>query len=101
MDTHADTAQNGPPNPTETLEQRLRRLEDALANLQDTHTVEQRIVERLSERLPPPGSAPAPPPGGASADRRTLASPGLQLPLPLSTPSLPLPHAFHQAWLLF
>ena len=37
---------------TETLEQRIRRLEDALASLQDTHSVEQHaVLSRVSERL--------------------------------------------------
>src|SRR5437879_2188303 len=33
------------------LEQRVRRLEDAVATLQDTHPLEERIAERVSRRL--------------------------------------------------
>ncbi len=33
------------------LEQRVRRLEDAVAGLQDTHPLEERILERVSRRL--------------------------------------------------
>jgi hypothetical protein len=33
------------------LEQRVRRLEDAVATLQDTHPLEERIVDRVSRRL--------------------------------------------------
>jgi hypothetical protein len=102
MESHADTPPNGPPSPTETMEERLRRLEDALANLQDTHTVEQRIVERVSERLTPPAAPAAAPPAPApAAERRTPPAPGLQLPFPLSPSTLSaLPGAMHQAWLL-
>ena len=103
MDQPADIPQNnGLPEPAETLEQRLRRLENALASLQDTHTVEQRIVERVSERLTPAsGPGVAPTHTEAVAERRMLPLPGLQLPLPLSPPGLPLPGAVYQAWLLF
>jgi hypothetical protein len=38
-------------NHPEALEQRVRRLEDAVATLQDTHPLEERIVERLARRL--------------------------------------------------
>ncbi len=101
MDNPADIPQNGPP-PAETLEQRLRRLEDALANLQDTQSVEQRVVERLSERLQT-AAVPGPPPAPSEAftEPRPLPAPGLQLPLPLSVPGLPSPGAVQQAWLLF
>jgi hypothetical protein len=34
------------------LEQRVRRLEDALAALQDTHQLEERVVERLARAAP-------------------------------------------------
>ncbi|MCI0463457.1 MAG: hypothetical protein L0Z62_41495 [Gemmataceae bacterium] len=65
----ADDAQ-GPP--TESLEQRVQRLEDAVASLQDTAHLEDRIVERLSERL---GIRPAPKPPARepmpAAERRT------------------------------
>jgi hypothetical protein len=102
MSTPADMPPNGPPSPAETMEERLRRLEDALANLQDTHTVEQRIVERVSERLTPAAAPPAAPPHPAPAEQRLLPAPGLQLPLPLTTAALSaLPGTVHQAWLLY
>jgi hypothetical protein len=40
-----------PGNGQMALEQRVRRLEDAVATLQDTHPLEERIVERVSRRL--------------------------------------------------
>jgi hypothetical protein len=44
-----------PPDPG-LLEQRLRRLEDSLAQLQDLRQLEDRVTERLTRRLtPPPG----------------------------------------------
>jgi len=64
----------------ETLEERVRRLEDAVAHLQDTRQMEERILERVSTRIPrnhseaiqesagvfkksksPPAAAPEPP----------------------------------------
>ncbi len=60
---------------SESLEQRVQRLEDAVAGLQDTQPLEDRVVERVSERLglrvppkPAPASEPEPMP---SAARRT------------------------------
>jgi hypothetical protein len=55
---------------TVSLEQRVRRLEDAVAQLQDTRLLEEHVLERLAARLPPP-----PPP------EPTLA------PMPTSTPA--------------
>jgi hypothetical protein len=43
--------------PGETLEQRLRRLEDALAGLQDVRHIEDRVVERISRQKPAPPTA--------------------------------------------
>jgi hypothetical protein len=45
------TAAEHPENGQVALEQRVRRLEDAVATLQDTHPLEERIVERVSRRL--------------------------------------------------
>jgi hypothetical protein len=44
-----DEAPAGPPALT-TLEERVRRLEDAVAGLQDTRQLEDRVVERLADR---------------------------------------------------
>jgi hypothetical protein len=41
----------GNERPAESLVQRVERLEDAVATLQDTHLMEDRIVERVSERF--------------------------------------------------
>lgn len=52
-----------PATPLETLEQRVARLEDAVAALQDTGRIEQRVAERVTRRLnrnPPPVAEPAP-----------------------------------------
>ena len=40
-----------PVPPGEPLEQRVHRLEDAVATLQDTRRMEERVVERLAKRL--------------------------------------------------
>jgi len=37
--------------PLESLAQRIRRLEDAVASLQDTQQLEERVVEKVSERM--------------------------------------------------
>src|SRR5262245_53924859 len=59
-------ADNGE-RPSESLVQRVQRLEDAVAALQDTRPIEDRVVERVTERLthrpaaaPTPEAAPAP-----------------------------------------
>lgn len=60
----------------ETLEQRLRRLEDALAGLQDTRPIEDRVVERISRTKPlTPPPAPVPPGPLVDAGRSLLPSP--------------------------
>jgi hypothetical protein len=103
--------------PADALEQRVQRLEDAVAALQDTRPLEDRVVERLSERLgiKPPAREPAPrepPPAHApafehmiSAERRTPPSPdGLPAPAapPLPPPPAPAPPLLTRyPWLLF
>jgi hypothetical protein len=64
--TDAPEAADSTPAPCEppvagaaSLEQRVCRLEDAVAQLQDTRPLEERVVERLAARLP---LAPAPTP---------------------------------------
>jgi hypothetical protein len=81
--TDAPEAADSAPAPCEplvasavSLEQRVRRLEDAVAQLQDTRPLEERVVERLAARLPlapapapmpAPMPAPVPPPTPAPA----------------------------------
>ena len=52
------------------LEQRVRRLEDALAALQDTQQLEERVVERLARAAPPaqPVATPATTPAADSSN---------------------------------
>jgi hypothetical protein len=55
-------APNPPPasaDPAEALEQRVRRLEDALAELQDTRPLEERVAERVTQRVVPRLPAPS------------------------------------------
>jgi hypothetical protein len=107
-------AAHDPPRPGEappawsTLEERVRRLEDAVAGLQDTRHLEDRVVERLADRdraasvtdatgimieagrhlLPvPPVATPAD--DGAAAP-----------PPPVATPAPP-PKSGRRPWLLF
>jgi hypothetical protein len=55
-------AENPPSKRPEMLEERVRRLEDALVVLQDTRHLEERVVERVTSRLsrsaPPAGAEP-------------------------------------------
>jgi hypothetical protein len=43
-----------PPEPVDALELRVRRLEDVVATLQDTRQLEERVAERLGQRLASP-----------------------------------------------
>jgi hypothetical protein len=80
----AEEPPRGVPNRTsETLEQRVHRLEDAVAALQDTHLMEERITDRLAHRLSRDHTADST--GIRDAERRT--SP------PASRPSSPAPEA--------
>ena len=65
------------PDTLPALEQRVRRLEDAVAGIQDDHGVEERIVERLSDRLALSQSIQSRPPVGLLID-----APRLLLPKP-------------------
>jgi len=70
-----------PPVRAELLEERVRRLEDAVAHLQDTKQLEERIAERLSSRLTrnsseaiqesPPARGKRPPPTATFAPAPT------------------------------
>jgi hypothetical protein len=48
---HVAVAPHGSEETVEALEQRVRRLEDAVAAIQDTHLMEDRVVERVRQRL--------------------------------------------------
>jgi hypothetical protein len=113
LQTSAEPSENAPaaeaPDPAaESLEQRVQRLEDAVAALQDTRPLEERVVERVSQRLgiTPPKPEPEPEPRTdymASAARRT-PPPGDGLPAPdvAALPSRPAPPALlRHPWLLF
>ncbi len=51
IEGHALPAGGAGPAPSDGIEQRVRRLEDAVAQLQDTRPLEDRVVARVSERL--------------------------------------------------
>jgi hypothetical protein len=98
---------DAPGPPAESLEQRVQRLEDAVAALQDTRPLEERVVERVSERLgitPPKGEPDPRTEHMITAERRTAPPPadGLSTqetpPLP---PQGPPPLITRHAWLLF
>src|SRR5262245_39459399 len=48
---HVDVAAHSRDETVEVLEQRVRRLEDAIAALQDTQLMEDRVVERVRQRV--------------------------------------------------
>ncbi len=99
----ADPAGEAPPenhdHAAETLEQRVHRLEDAVAALQDMQLVEERITERVIDRMqhkPAPAStgiidAGRHPPAAAADPPRTEA-PRNPTPAPAAAP--------RRAWLL-
>ena len=53
------------PEGVASLEQRVRRLEDAVATMQDTRQLEERVVERLSRSAPIAAAVAPPPPNSA------------------------------------
>jgi hypothetical protein len=58
---HDDHPDAGLASSGESMERRIRRLEDAVAAMQDTQLMEDRVVERVVERVelfPPPHSGP-------------------------------------------
>src|SRR5438105_4824108 len=50
-DFHVAAEAHGHEETVEALEQRVRRLEDAIAALQDTQLMEDRVVERVRQRV--------------------------------------------------
>jgi hypothetical protein len=55
MNDHQDLLNAPHPDSGESHDERLRRLESALAAMQDTQLMEQRLLERMSQRLEQPG----------------------------------------------
>jgi len=83
----------------ESLEHRVHRLEDAVASLQDTRGLEERITARVAERMgrvPPGGSAETPRGGGRQPQPDTM-DPGQTWPPPAATPV----GVARPPWLLF
>src|SRR6516162_7037007 len=86
------------------LEKRIHRMEDAIAALQDTRLLEERVAGRVSDQV---SRAPAP----ASADSAPfMGDPARQLPPPALESSLAEAHSFTppssfqlagSGWLLF
>ena len=91
---------NGPHHSGETLEQRVHRLEDAVAALQDTQIMEDRVCERVMGkmgRILPPDAA-----GIIEAERRGYPPAGDAPPAeepPPGSPPLP-PAVTRSAWLV-
>jgi hypothetical protein len=84
--------------PSETLEQRVQRLEYAVASLQDTHALEERISERVSRRLQSPPAAPE----VSRLEQITAAAPPPPLVHnPLPSAPLPPPPVQQAGWLVF
>jgi len=98
-----------PRDSLEQLEQRVQRLEDAVATLQDTSLVEEHVLERVQVLLQARPEAPAPLARSAAAQKmydaaRFTAAPPNAAPAP-ATPSADPPAASarlqHPPWLLF
>ncbi len=92
--------------PPESLEQRVRRLEDAVAGMQDTRTLEERVVERVITRVKngtPSAPAAEPPSLLAHASRKLLPAAielvRTQVAEPPPAPAAAVPVA--RRWLLF
>jgi hypothetical protein len=109
-------APEGPPlldasgPPAESLEQRVQRLEDAVAALQDTRPLEDRVIERVRGRLglalpepEPERPVERPVEHCVTAERRTPPPPaadGLPPPEPSPLPPTP-PLVTRHRWLFF
>lgn len=102
-------AAEAPAHGAEPLEQRVQRLEDAVAALQDTRPLEERVVERVSQRLgiTPPKPEPEPEPRTeymVTAARRTSPPPpdGLSTQDVAAVSPRPAPPVLlRHPWLLF
>jgi hypothetical protein len=87
MTEAGDAAESAPPRDEviASLEQRVRRLEEALPALQDTSQLEERVVERLTKAAPPaqplvaPVATPAPAPAAAPESASLLLDAGRRL----------------------
>ena len=112
MDNHTSTAEEAVPRPEhspaegdaaqDALQERIRRLEDAIAALQDTRSLEERVLNRVSETVRPRAAEssfqrfdgdrrPTPPPAATHAP----------LPLPPLPPFKSLtPGALRSGWTL-
>ncbi|HZU34923.1 MAG TPA: hypothetical protein VFA18_03390 [Gemmataceae bacterium] len=98
--------EDGPADGITALKQRIHRLEDAVAALQDTRALEDRVVERVAERVrqPEAPAADATPGLLSTASRRILPVLGLvrrdeESALPAAIPVTPPPP--RSAWLVF
>jgi hypothetical protein len=98
---------DAPGHPAESLEQRVQRLEDAVAALQDTRPLEDRVIERVSEQLGITVPRREPDPRTEhmiTAERRTAAPPADGVSTQ-ETPPLPpqgtSPLIARHPWLLF
>jgi len=75
----------------EAMESRVRRLESAVAAIQDTKLMEERLMERVMDRLPPPApppplATPVPPPTAVPVPPDMLIEAGrAMLPTAIST----------------
>jgi hypothetical protein len=113
MTENANPVEGGPREPHAewtALEQRVRRLEDAVAGLQDTRQLEDRVAERLAARtragLPKDATGiiveasrhllPAPPPVDRPPDGQAA-----ELPAPGAAAAQPSPRPARRPWLLF
>jgi hypothetical protein len=82
------------------LHERVRRLEDAIAALQDTRSLEERVLNRVTENVLPRATETSF--RRLDGDRRATSPPPAPAPLP-PLPSLksPTPGVLHSGWTLF
>jgi hypothetical protein len=93
---------------SETMEQRIKRLEDALASLQDTRQLEERVVERVAQKVqsePVPVPAPAKKTWGRFFDAKKHPEAGDKVQdhteKLISASTGVSPHVVRHGWLLF
>lgn len=85
----------------ETVEQRVHRLEDAVAALQDTRQLEERLVERVSDRIRRESPVAQAPPGLLVEARRTLLPKAIEWVRGPNDVPAGEPKPAHQGWLVF